>query len=109
MWGFDLNSGIFFSDKFQDAAGEDINFCLDALMNGFNIESVDNTSIFHLYGYNQNQSLNLASFMSRFERYGRGEYKVLQNHPYYYFLLNQTKERQSLLKNGKFKQVLIHA
>jgi len=89
------NSGIRFSSGFPDAAGEDIDFCLSSLRAGFAIAALDNVRILHWYGYNGNDAHDWCNLRSRFERYGRGEYRVAKKHPYYHFLVNKTKERPS--------------
>lgn len=89
------NSGIRFSPDFPDAAGEDIDFCLSSLRAGFAIAALDNVGILHWYGYNGNYAHDWGSLRSRFERYGRGEYRVAKKHPYYHFLVNKTRERPS--------------
>ena len=89
------DSGIRFSPDFPDAAGEDIDFCLNCLRAGFTLAALDNVGISHWYGYNGNHAHDWGSLRSRFERYGRGEYTVTKKHPYYHFLVSRTKERPS--------------
>jgi GT2 family glycosyltransferase len=90
-----FSSGVRFSLDFPDAAGEDIDFCLNCLRAGFAIAALDNVGISHWYGYDGNCMHDWGSLRSRFERYGRGEYRVAKKHPYYHFLVNRTKERPS--------------
>ncbi|MFB0514790.1 MAG: glycosyltransferase family 2 protein [Candidatus Bathyarchaeia archaeon] len=90
------DSGILFSPDYPEAAGEDIDFCLKILQAGLGINASDSVSVFHWYGYSENAACNLAIFKRRFERYGRGEWRVLLNHPYYHTLVNESYERSSL-------------
>lgn len=96
------DAGISFSADFTEAAGEDIDFCLRALFAGFSITALDNVAVFHRYGYNEDALYNWRNFRSRYERYGRGEVKILQKHPYYCSLFNQSRERilREQQKNG---------
>lgn len=87
------DTGISFSTDFAEAAGEDIDFCMQALFAGFSITALDNVTVFHNYGYNGDDLYNWRNFRSRYERYGRGEVRVLQKHPYYSYLFSQTQER----------------
>lgn len=89
------DAGISFSEDFVEAAGEDIDFCLKALFAGFSITAMDNIAVFHQYDYNSDYFYNWQHFRSRYERYGRGEVRVLQKHPYYSCLFSQSKERTS--------------
>jgi hypothetical protein len=87
------DSGISFSSDFAEAAGEDIDFCLQALFAGFSITALDNVAVLHKYGYDGDDSYNWRNFRSRYERYGRGEVRILQKHPYYCDLFNRSQER----------------
>jgi GT2 family glycosyltransferase len=87
------DAGISFSADFAEAAGEDIDFCIQALFAGFSITALDNVVVFHKYGYNEDDLYNWRHFRSRYERYGRGEVRVLQKHPYYCHLFSQSQER----------------
>lgn len=90
-----FDSGIFFATDFNEAAGEDIDFCLRSLLQGFQINPVDDVSGYHWYGYGNNELKNVEIFKKRFERYGRGEFKLLKRHPYYYSFLQKSVIRQS--------------
>jgi GT2 family glycosyltransferase len=93
-----LQSGVRFCTDFDFAGGEDIDFCLKALSNGFDINPVDHVKIRHWYGYKSiegSESENWNKFKERFSRYGRGEVMVLERFPQYYDLLAQSKERPS--------------
>lgn len=87
------DAGISFSADFTEAAGEDIDFCLQALFAGLSITALDNVAVFHNYGYNKEEFHDWRNFRSRYERYGRGEVTVLDKHPYYNYLFNQSRER----------------
>ncbi len=94
------DAGILFSPDFAEAAGEDIDFCLQALFAGFSVTALDNVGVFHNYGYNEDEFHDWRNFRSRYERYGRGEVMVLQKHPYYCHLFNQSRER-TLIRGEK--------
>lgn len=83
---------IMFCPDFSEAAGEDIDFCLRVIFAGFQIAAL-NVNVLHWYGYNGNDKHDWTSFLSRFERYGRGERLLTIKHPYHHFLIGQTIER----------------
>lgn len=87
------DAGLLFSTDFPEAAGEDIDYCLRAILANFTITALDNVNVFHWYGYDADDRHDWGSFLSRFERYGRGEYLLTKKHPYYHFLMNHTSER----------------
>lgn len=88
-----LDDGLRFSTDFQDAAGEDIDFCLRAREAGVPIRPVDDVIVHHWYGYGRDQGANWHVFTARFERYGAGERVLLRRHPGYHRLLERTVER----------------
>lgn len=90
------NAGLLFSSEFPEAAGEDIDYCLRAMFDGFQTSALDHVTISHWYGYNSDDLHDWNLFQSRFERYGRGEFTICQKHPYYHFLVNHTRERLGL-------------
>lgn len=92
-----FDHGLFFSNEFDKAAGEDISFCLSLLKRGFKINAFDNIPIMHWYGYDENINLNIQNLQKRFERYGYGEVFVLKQHPDFYSLLDRSIERSSIL------------
>ena len=89
--------GNYFSTDFKEAAGEDIDFCLNALLNGKCIKPIDQVKIAHWYGYTQNTKSNMEILISRFQRYGRGENQLLKKHPYYHKILIKSILRPSIL------------
>ncbi|MHA1250464.1 MAG: hypothetical protein ACTSRP_10785, partial [Candidatus Helarchaeota archaeon] len=91
-----FENNLFFSTKFNEAAGEDISFSLDLVKNGIKITPLDHLKIMHWYGYNNNFNKDFKTFNKRFERYGGGEVKVLKNHPDFYNYLNKSIERSCL-------------
>lgn len=90
-----FDSGTRFSRDFSAAAGEDIDFCLNARSNGYSIFSIDKVRVRHWYGYNSDQVHNWKIFKERFHRYGKSEVQVLKRQPAYYKLLSLSTERPS--------------
>ena len=83
---------IEFDTKFPNAAGEDIDFCLQANRKGFQIYFCPEMQIRHDYGYGKSFLENLRRFRSQFERYAVGEKVLLQKNPSYYMYFEQTEE-----------------
>lgn len=90
-----FENGKLFSTDFKEAAGEDIDFCLNALIEGVKIHPLDPVKVRHWYGYTDNDVNNTEVLVRRFERYGRGEHQLLKKHPYYHKLLSNTLHRPS--------------
>lgn len=88
--------GKLFSTDFKEAAGEDIDFCLNALIDGIKIHPLDHIKIRHWYGYLDNVENNIEVLIRRFGRYGRGEHQLLGKHPYYHKMLSKTVHRPSI-------------
>ena len=95
--------GIKFDESFKIAAGEDIDFSLKALYEGFPIMPQDNVLISHAYEYDSNNAME--KFVNRYFRYGIGNFTLLQKHPYYYSLLSECKERPTINNSTKITTV----
>jgi GT2 family glycosyltransferase len=91
-----FEDGIRFSTDFHDAAGEDIDFCLRARQNGHSIVAADHVPVVHDYGYTNVEAADWATFKARFQRYGAGEWQLLQRHPWYHHALDSSNERMNL-------------
>ena len=83
---------IEFDDSFPNAAGEDIDFCLQANKKGFRIYFCPKMDIKHDYSYGNSFIKNLKQFRNQFKRYATGERILLQKNPAYYMYFEQTKE-----------------
>ncbi len=81
-----------FNEHFPSAAGEDIEFCVKAILSGFAIRFNPQMVVFHNYGYNKNILHNGLCFFRQFKRYGEGERRLLEVIPGYYHLFDQTEE-----------------
>jgi len=81
-----------FDTAFPNAAGEDIDFCLQANRKGFRTYFCSQMAIQHDYGYGESFWENLKKFRRQFERYAAGERILLQKNPSYYMYFEQTKE-----------------
>lgn len=81
-----------FDTAFPNAAGEDIDFCLQATRKGFRTYFCPSMEIRHDYGYGESFFENLQKFRHQFERYAVGEKILLQKNPSYYMYFEQTKE-----------------
>jgi len=88
-------SKIKFNEEFPLAAGEDIEFCFDANMNGFAIKHIPEMIVYHNFGYNGNILKNLKEFMKLFSKYGKGEKILIEKIPNYYEYFNNTLEISS--------------
>ena len=88
-----FENGSLFSTDFRNAAGEDIDFSLRCLKDGFSISGLDSIKIHHWYGYTDEPMHDFEILTSRFHRYGAGECELLKKHPDYYSLLEQSKIR----------------
>lgn len=75
---------IQFNEHFQDAAGEDIDFCLRAIQNNFQIYLARDLRTKHDYGYTGILFDDLKLFFSRFSRYGSAEPLLSFLHPNYH-------------------------
>jgi len=85
-------SKIKFNEEFPLAAGEDIEFCFKANMNGFAIKHIPEMIIYHNFGYNGNTLKNIKEFMKLFSKYGKGEKILIEKIPNYYEYFNRTIE-----------------
>lgn len=81
-----------FDTTFPNAAGEDIDFCLQANRKGFRTYFCPPMEVRHDYGYGKSFFENLKKFRHQFERYAMGEKILLQKNPSYYMYFEQTKE-----------------
>lgn len=81
-----------FDTAFPNAAGEDIDFCLQANRKGFRIFFCAEMEIQHDYGYDKSFFENIKKFRNQFKRYAEGEKILLQKNPSYYMFFEQTKE-----------------
>lgn len=88
-----LTTGLRFNPEFRTSAGEDIDFSLNAIRLGGYIIPVDDIILYHDYNYNNIYSIN--KFLSRFKRYGIGNAKLIQLHPYYYNTLRDSITRRT--------------
>ena len=84
-----------FNENFPLAAGEDIEFCYNAIKQGFGIKHCNKAIIYHDYGYNGNVIKNTKKFMKQFEKYAEGEKTLLEFAPDYYEYFNETIEIQA--------------
>jgi len=89
-------SKIKFNEEFPLAAGEDIEFCFKANMNGFAIKHIPEMIVYHNFGYNGNLFKNLKEFMKLFSKYGKGEKILIEKIPNYYEYFNNTLEISSI-------------
>ena len=85
-----------FDTSFPNAAGEDIDFCLQANRKGFQTYFCPNMKIWHDYGYGHSFIQNLKKFRKQFERYAVGEKILLQKNPSYYIYFEQTEELSAI-------------
>ncbi|MBO4588550.1 MAG: glycosyltransferase family 2 protein [Bacteroidales bacterium] len=83
---------IEFDTSFPNAAGEDIDFCLQANRCGFRAFFCEDMKIEHDYGYGRSFIGNLKRFIKQFERYADGEKVLLDKNPSYYMYFENTKE-----------------
>ena len=83
---------IEFDTSFPNAAGEDIDFCLQANRCGFRTFFCKDMKIEHDYGYGRSFFGNLKRFRRQFERYANGEKVLLDKNPSYYMYFENTKE-----------------
>lgn len=83
---------IEFDTSFPNAAGEDIDFCLQANRLGYRTFFCEDMKIEHDYGYGQSFFRNLKRFRRQFERYADGEKVLLDKNPSYYMYFENTKE-----------------
>jgi GT2 family glycosyltransferase len=93
-----FEDGITFSTDFHYAAGEDIDFCLRARQCGHPIVAADHVAVVHDYGYTNVEGADWATFKARFQRYGAGEWQLLQRHPWYHHALDSSIERMNMTK-----------
>ncbi|MCD5401642.1 hypothetical protein LR013_03520 [candidate division NPL-UPA2 bacterium] len=100
-----LLSGIRFDNNFKIAAGEDIDFSIQALYMGFPIIAEDNIRVFHEYRYPPDNGLD--RFIQRYFRYGIGNFSLFKKHPYYYSLLSNCRERPTWSRFTKRKITVI--
>lgn len=87
---------IEFDTSFPNAAGEDIDFCLQANRTGFRTYFSADMKIEHDYGYGKSFFENLKRFRRQFERYADGEKVLLDKNPSYYMYFERTKEISSV-------------
>ncbi len=83
---------IQFNEIFETAAGEDIDFCLQARNLGFKIVLVDELRVKHDYGYKNLPHDDLEIFLKRCVRYGSAEPLLVALHSCYYAELSKTRE-----------------
>ncbi|WP_456420169.1 glycosyltransferase family 2 protein [Methanocaldococcus infernus] len=92
--------GIKFDTNYRTAAGEDIDFSLEAIKKGYRIIPVDSIHIYHNYKYTLDTGLEM--FIKRFFRYGIGNYQLKNTKPYYFYLLDKyCKVRRTIKKLKK--------
>lgn len=91
-----VGKSIHFDTSFPYAAGEDIDFCLQANKLGFYIGYNDKMIIEHDFSYTNNVVTNLNQFKKQFMRYSMGEKFLLQKNPAYYIYFDKTEEITSL-------------
>ncbi len=84
-----------FNESFALAAGEDIEFCYNAIKQGFNIKHCNKAIIHHDYGYNGSLIKNTKKFMKQFSKYAEGEKTLIEIAPDYYEYFNETIEIQA--------------
>ncbi|HQO09821.1 MAG TPA: glycosyltransferase family 2 protein [Clostridiales bacterium] len=85
-----------FNEHFPNAAGEDIDFCYNAIKKGFNIRHSRKAVIRHDYGYKRFRPIqNLKMFTNQFRKYAKGEKILLEQIPDYYSYFNNTEEISS--------------
>lgn len=82
---------IDFNETFPFAAGEDIDFCFRANMEGFAIKHAAEMTVFHHFGYSANPLKSISQFTNLFKKYGRGESLLLKEIPNYYSYLERTE------------------
>ncbi len=83
---------ISFNEKFPSAAGEDIEFCYQSILQGFRIRHEQEMIIRHNFNYTESLVKNLIAFVRLFAKYGKGEKVLLENIPNYYSLFDNTEE-----------------
>ncbi|MDO4729461.1 MAG: glycosyltransferase [Bacteroidota bacterium] len=84
---------IDFNEIFPDAAGEDIEYCFRANMQGFAIGYFSEMIVYHNYGYVKGSFLkNMTKFSKQFRKYGKGEGVLLEQIPNYYNYFDDTEE-----------------
>lgn len=82
-----------FDSTFVKAAGEDIDFCYRAIMQGYNIKHCSEAITHHDFGYKGfNIIKNMMQFTMQFKKYSEGERILVQKIPCYYSYLNNTTE-----------------
>ncbi len=87
----ELAKNIHFNENFPFAAGEDIDFCFRANMQGFAIKHEPRMTIHHHFGYSGNFYKSFSQFTSLFKKYGKGESILLKEIPDYYSYLERTE------------------
>ena len=92
-----LRDGIRFDESFPLAAGEDIDFCVRAKVNGHRIIPADNLVVKHDYGYDNSEG-SLMKFVSRFIRYGEGNRLIKEIQPEYFSSLTNASRRTTTKK-----------
>jgi GT2 family glycosyltransferase len=90
-----LESGLRFDTTFSLAAGEDIDFSFKSRSMGYGVFPLNSVSVVHDYGYPLNFD-SIAKFISRFERYGAGNRRVLSIYPDYYEKVSFSSPRRSV-------------
>lgn len=89
----EVANSIDFNENFPTAAGEDIDFCFRANIEGFGIGYIPQMIVFHNYGYhNKNIFKNICKFRKQFKKYGKGENVLLEQIPNYYQYFDKTQE-----------------
>lgn len=88
----EVNRQLKFNERFPTAAGEDIEFCFQAIQSGFKIGHCCEMTVLHDFGYNGNILRNFKRFRQQFKRYGKGENILLKEIPEYYSYFEQTVE-----------------
>lgn len=88
----DVGKEVSFDEDFPHAAGEDINFCLQANRLGFRIKYNPSMIIQHDFGYTGAFFSDLKRFRRQFERYADGEKVLIRKNPSYYIYFEQTRE-----------------
>lgn len=90
-----------FNTNFINAAGEDIDFCLQARASGHSIVLLEDLYAYHDYGYINIPSIDVKTFFDRSCRYGSAESKLSVLHKNYYADLSETIEIPSMNFNVK--------
>ena len=83
---------ILFDESYPDAACEDVDYCMKALLNGFKICHAPTMNVAHDYGYDDFSCPPEQKYHERLNRYAEGQ-KILQKlHPNYWKYYEMTEE-----------------